>query len=47
MINQVETEIISGAMYELGRTIQTNDGIANSACNQAALRRENNEYNYK
>ena len=37
-MTRVETRIISGAMYELARTIQSNDGVANSACAEAALR---------
>ncbi len=37
-MKRVETKIISGAMYELARTIQCDDGVANVACNEAALR---------
>jgi len=37
-MKRVETRVISGAMYELGRTIQCDDGVANGACNEAALR---------
>lgn len=33
-----ETKIISGAMRELGNTIQCDDGVANAACFQAAER---------
>lgn len=33
-----ETKIISSAMYELARTIHCDDGIANAACAEAALR---------
>ncbi len=34
----VDTKIISGAMRELGSTIQCDDGIANASCHQAAER---------
>lgn len=35
---RTETRILSAAMYELARTVQSDDGIANSAIRQAALR---------
>lgn len=37
-MKRVETRVISSAMYELGRTIQCADGVANVACNEAVLR---------
>ncbi len=37
-MKRVETKIISGAMMELSRTIQSEDGIANAACAEAAER---------
>jgi hypothetical protein len=37
-MKKVETKIISAAMYELARTIQSDDGVANAACAEAAER---------
>ena len=33
-----ETKVISGAMYDLAKSIQSDDGVANAACAQAAER---------
>ncbi len=37
-MKRVETKTISDAMRELARTIQSEDGVANTACNEAADR---------
>jgi len=38
-----ETRVLISAMYELARTIQSDDGIANAAILEAALRLDQQE----
>jgi len=42
-MKRVETKIIIGAMLELARTIQCDDGVANAACLEAAERLQEQE----
>ncbi len=42
-MKKVETKIISGALRQLAKDIQSNDGVANAACRQAADRLDQQE----
>jgi len=46
-MKRAKTAVISGAMRELARTIQSADGVANAACEEAADRLDEQEKTIK